>query len=199
METIHTILQLVTQICWIASIDLKDAYYSVKVSSMFQKYLKFFHEENCLNSLHGLMGCPRPRTFTTKILKPPFANLQLLGHIISRCLDGSFLSGKTYDACVKNIIDTIIMLDKLGSVIHPDKSTFLPRQIIVFLGFTINAVDMTVTLTEEKILKIETLILQVLNSEKIAIREGRSCYWLFYLHLTSSQIWCSLLQSARKG
>ena len=58
------------------------------------------------------------------------------------------------------------MLDKLGFVIHPDKSAFLPKQIIVFLGFTINSVDMTVTLTDEKILKIETLILQVLNSEK---------------------------------
>ena len=30
---------------------------------------------------------------------------------------------------------------------------------------------MAVTLTEEKILKIETLILQILNSEKITIRE----------------------------
>ena len=58
------------------------------------------------------------------------------------------------------------MLDKLGFVIHPDKSAFLPRQRIVVLCFTINSVDTTVTLTEEKILKIETLILHVLNSEK---------------------------------
>ena len=63
------------------------------------------------------------------------------------------------------------MLDKLGFVIHPDKSAFLPKQIIVFLGFTINSVDMTVTLTDETILKIKTLILQVLNSEKVTIRE----------------------------
>ena len=116
----------------------------------------------------GLSPCPRK---FTKILKPPFANLRLLGHIISGYLDDSFLQGKTYDACVKNTIDTIIMLDKLGFVIHPDKSTFLSKQIIVFLGFTINSVDMTVTLTDEKILKIKTLILQVLNSEKVTIRE----------------------------
>ena len=59
------------------------------------------------------------------------------------------------------------MLDKLGFIIHPDKSAFLPKQIIVFLGFTINSIDMT----QETILKIKTLILQVLNSEKITIRE----------------------------
>ena len=61
------------------------------------------------------------------------------------------------------------MLDKLGFVLYPDKSAFLPKQIIVFLGFTINSVDMTVTLTDEKILNIKTLILQVLNSQKVAI------------------------------
>ena len=151
--------------------DLKDAYYSVKVSSKFQKYLKFFHEGKLYKFTawpNGLSPCPRK---FTKILKPPFANLRLLGHIIRGYLDDSFLQGKTYDACVKNTIDTIIMLDKLGFVIHPDKSAFLPKQIIVFLGFTVNSVDMTVTLTDEKILKIETLILQVLNSEKVTIRE----------------------------
>ena len=31
MESIHTILELVTPSCWMASIDLKDAYYSVKI------------------------------------------------------------------------------------------------------------------------------------------------------------------------
>ena len=59
------------------------------------------------------------------------------------------------------------MLEKLGFVIHPDESAFPPRQIIVFLGFKTNSVD----ITEEKILKIETLILQVLNLENITTRE----------------------------
>ena len=116
METIHTILQLVTQNCWMSSVDLKDAYYSVKVSSKFQKFLKFFHEGKLYKFTawpNGLSPCPRK---FTKILKPPFANLRLLGHIISGHLDDSFLQGKTYDACVKNTIDTIIMLDKLGQL-----------------------------------------------------------------------------------
>ena len=62
METIHIILQLVTQNCWMSSIDLKDAYYSVKVSSKFQKYLKFFHEGKLFKFTawpNGLFPCPR--------------------------------------------------------------------------------------------------------------------------------------------
>ena len=65
----------------------------------------------------------------------------------------------SYQKCVINIIDSIQMLDKLGLVIHPEKSVFIPQQRIVFLGFVIDSVKITVTLTEDKILKI----LQLLN------------------------------------
>ena len=41
MESINTILNLITKDCFMASIDLKDAYYSVKSSENFQRYLKF--------------------------------------------------------------------------------------------------------------------------------------------------------------
>ena len=38
MESIHTIIELVTPGCWMALIDLKDAYYSVKIQPQSQKY-----------------------------------------------------------------------------------------------------------------------------------------------------------------
>ena len=41
MESINTILNLITKDCFMASIDLKDAYYSVKSSENFQRYLRF--------------------------------------------------------------------------------------------------------------------------------------------------------------
>ena len=47
MDTIHIILKLVTQNCWMVSLDLKDAYYSVKIHFDFLKYLKFTY--------HGLL------------------------------------------------------------------------------------------------------------------------------------------------
>eukprot|EP00794_Sanderia_malayensis_P016482 gene16482-18121_t len=37
MDSIHTALELITEDCWMASIDLKDAYYSVKVLQFTQK------------------------------------------------------------------------------------------------------------------------------------------------------------------
>ena len=43
METIKTVLQNITEGCFLTSFDLKDAYFSVKIHEDYQKYLKFFH------------------------------------------------------------------------------------------------------------------------------------------------------------
>ena len=71
METISTILKLVCPNCYIASVDIKDAYNSVHVDESDQKYLKFIfngqlYQFTCFPN--GL--CSGPRKFT-KLLNPP--------------------------------------------------------------------------------------------------------------------------------
>ena len=41
METIQQVLSMITPNCWMASIDLKDAYCSVRVHPGYQKYLSY--------------------------------------------------------------------------------------------------------------------------------------------------------------
>ena len=41
MESISTVIKLATSNCWMASLNLKDAYYSVKIHLDFQKFLQF--------------------------------------------------------------------------------------------------------------------------------------------------------------
>ena len=41
MDGIKTIINMVTKNCFMATIDLKDAHYSVTISRLFQKFLKF--------------------------------------------------------------------------------------------------------------------------------------------------------------
>ena len=50
------------------------------------------------------------------------------------------------------------MLDRLGLVIHPEKSVFIPHQKIVFFGFVIDSARMIVMLTEDKIHKLKDLL-----------------------------------------
>ena len=42
MEAVHSVANLIHPHCHMTSIDLKDAYYSVKLSEEDSKYLKFY-------------------------------------------------------------------------------------------------------------------------------------------------------------
>jgi hypothetical protein len=107
-----------------ASIDLKDAYYSVRVCANHQKYLKFLwngrvYKFTCLPN--GLAFCPRK---FTKLMKPVFSYLRQQGHESSPYIDDSFLVGNDYNECGSNVIDTVKLLDTLGFVPHPKKSIY---------------------------------------------------------------------------
>ena len=75
METINSILTMITPTCYIAKLDIKNAYYSFPILEEHQKYLNFLfgwklYQFICLPN--GL--CSGPRKFT-KLLKVPLAYL----------------------------------------------------------------------------------------------------------------------------
>ena len=41
MDTLQTVIRMMKANCYMASIDIKDAYYSVPIAETDQKYLKF--------------------------------------------------------------------------------------------------------------------------------------------------------------
>ena len=91
IESIHTVLNLVTPNCWMASLDFKDAYYSVKIHPVFQKNFKFSYNGTLYKYTalpNGLCTCPRK---FTKMMKPPLAFLRQCGHIISGYIDDQYL------------------------------------------------------------------------------------------------------------
>ena len=84
-------------------------------------------------------------------MKPVFASLRERGHLSSGYLDDSLLEGYLYSECKSNIVDTTNLLENLGLYPHEDKSVTKPTQIIQLLGFVLNSIDMTVSLTKGKI------------------------------------------------
>ena len=87
METIMSILKLVTPLTYFTKIDLKDAYYTIPVSPSHQKYLKFANNQDlykftCLPNGY----CHGPRKFT-KVLKPPLSTSRLDNITIATYLD----------------------------------------------------------------------------------------------------------------
>ena len=163
MDSIWNAISLMKPYCYMASVDLKDAYYSVRICSEHQKYLKFswngtLYKFTCFPN--GLALAPRK---FTKLLKPVYSSLRKKGHISSPYIDDSILMGDTFNDCALNVVDTVKVLDNLNFVTHPEKSVLLPTQVIVFLGFLLNSITMTVSLTPEKAEKLKLAVTRLLS------------------------------------
>ena len=171
METLKSALQMIRKGCWFAKIDLKDAFYSVGINSIFRKYLKFewqgqLYAFTCLPN--GLSSASR---IFTKVLKPVFAMLRKMGHSNVAYIDDSFLQSDTYDHCRQNIKDTMNLVDSVGLTVHPEKSVIIPAQCIEFVGFLLNSKEMTVKLASRKVHKLIELARDILEAKDISIRD----------------------------
>ena len=136
----------------------------------------------------------------TKVMSPPFKHLRSKGHLSVKYLDDSLLIEETARISLNNVTDTVNLLRGLGFTIQPDK-VFVPTQKITFLGFIIDSIKMTITLTEERKEKFFDNCSSLLHSNKnITVRElaqttGTLAAFtsvrpgqLFYRHLENSKV-----------
>ena len=170
METIKSVLNLVTPNCYMAKIDIKDACCSIPILPEHQKFLKLslqgkLYIFTCLPK--GL--CSGPRKFT-KLLKPRLVELRLDYVKIPAYIDDLMTLAYSFDICFKNVWKCAKLLGNLGFVFHSEKSIFDPSPEIEYLGFIINLVTMTVRLTTEKTIKIFDLCQEVLLKKSVSIR-----------------------------
>ena len=86
-------------------------------------------------------------------------------------IDDSYLQGDTVHECQTNVTDTCGLFTKLGFIIRPVKSVLRPAQILVFLGFVLNSVSMTVCLPTEKAFRIKEWCSRLIGSATMSIQE----------------------------
>ena len=87
------------QNCYMASVDLRDAYYLVPIDEEYRTFLRFswrgqLFQFTCLPN--GLSCAPR---LYTKILKPVYATIRKEGHLNVGYTDDSYLQGDTIHEC----------------------------------------------------------------------------------------------------
>ena len=137
MESLQNVLELIRPGVYVASIDLKDAFYSVPVHKNHQPYLTFFIEEYlkfvCMPNGYG----PAMQIFT-KISKIPFSIFREKCFLSAVYVDDSYLQGDDYEDCFSNILNTIEILRSLAITIHPGKSKFILTQCISYFGFILS-------------------------------------------------------------
>ncbi len=171
MDTLETILNLVDKGSFMTTIDIKSAYYAVKIHPEHHKYLKFTHR----NIMYQFVCLPNglssgPRVFT-KIMKPVLASLRLLRIILAIYIDDLINMHKSKKVCAIYTNKIIDLLTQLGFTINMAKSSLEPSNIVEFLGFVINSSNMTIQLTNKKKLAISVLTKETLKKDKVTIRQ----------------------------
>ena len=84
---------------------------------------------------------------------------------------GPFLLGYSPEECQANIDDTLSLYQDLGFLPHEVKSVTTPTQVLHHLGFVLNSLDMTVSISVEKHQKLKCAAQRILDSISPTIRE----------------------------
>lgn len=171
MEDLRTAIKLVTPNCFLASVDLKDAYFLIPVHLEHRKYLRFEFQQNCFefNCLpFGLNTCP---LVFTKVMKPVMEHLRLHGWLSTIYLDDILCVDNSFNKCKKNVDETTCLLNNLGFIINYEKSSVEPKNCCKFLGFELDMKLFCVKPPQEKRIKVIRELEKFKSINKCKIRE----------------------------
>ena len=93
MDTLEIAVKMMKPGCFLASIDLKDAYYTVPIFRAHQKYLKFIFNGTLYKHACIANGLSCALKVFSKLLKPVYATLHNQGYLSLGYIDDSYLQG----------------------------------------------------------------------------------------------------------
>ena len=134
METLQSVIPLMLPGLWMASVDLKDAYFHVPIYRGHWKYLRFFINGVAYQfkvAPFGLSSAPR---LFTKLVVIIIAWLRLRGVQLFAYLDDFLIVGSSPEAVLRSLTLTIQALTRAGFIINVKKSDLTPTQDLVYVG-----------------------------------------------------------------
>ena len=160
-------------------------FFTVPLDKSCRHLVRFLWEGNLCEFLCLCFGLePVPRVFT-KILKVPISLLRRLNIRVLIYLDDMLLMSQSIERLLVARDTVIFLLQHLGFVINFKKSVMETLQTIEYLGLVINSIQMTISLTEEKvkgILQECKIIFSMKEIKVLQLTVSRSCI----IHHTSS-------------
>lgn len=174
LEDLRTVLKLISKNSYLCTVDLKDAYFLIKIHEDDRKYLRFQFEDSIYEFNVLPFGLNTAPFVFTKVMKPVVKLLRICGYLSTIYLDDICLIGHDYQTCHENLQQTTKLLISLGFIINHEKSCFNPSQICKFLGYVFDTKNLQVTLPNEKINKIKLEIKKFSTMKSCKIRNFAS-------------------------
>lgn len=174
LEDYRVVQNLLYKNCYMATLDLTDAYFLIPIAESHKKYLRFsfnntLYEFSCL--CFGLNIAPY---LFTKIIKPVVQKLRSKNILSVMYLDDLLIIGETFNECLKNVNYAKDLLKSLGFIINLEKSRTKPSQECKYLGFIFNSEEMSISLPMVKKQNIVNKLNKIKVKHSCKIREFAS-------------------------
>lgn len=163
---------------YFAIVDISKAYRSVPINPKHRKYqgLKWmfgtydrskykWFQDNFL-----CFGCSSSPGIFTRISDAIRRIMLKKGYTVINFIDDFLIIADSYDECLKGQLQLISLLIELGFAISWHK-VIGPTCIIVFLGLTLNSIDMCVSMPGDKVIELKELLSNYLEKKKATKRE----------------------------
>ena len=105
-----------------ASVDLKNAFFTIPINEAYQKYFMFEWLEEIYKFIAMPKGFSDAMHVFTKVSEPVYAYLRQQGNMSVIFADDSYLRDDTKQEFLQNIEATASLLESLGFAIHEGKS-----------------------------------------------------------------------------
>ncbi|XP_036150166.1 uncharacterized protein LOC105830632 [Monomorium pharaonis] len=174
MEDGRTAEKLISNNCYMAKLDLENAYFLIPVNKNSSKYLRFIFQGQYFEFVCLPFGLNVAPLIFTKVMRPVVNQLRKKGLLSIIYLDDILLVASSRQSCTNNVTASIELLEHLGFIINYNKSSLQPSQRVDFLGITYDSRKMTLELPEAKKQKILDLLEKFSSGKSVSIRQWSS-------------------------
>ena len=174
MTTVSLVRQALQLGCFMASIDMKDAYWHVPIHQRFRPYLAFSAGASILQFRVMPFGLNiAPRVFT-KMMRPVHSALALNGIQVLMYLDDWMVFAQTFDECERMVRDTLTIGASMGLLFNLPKSHLSPTTSLQWLGMSWESRAGTVALSVENRRKCRAKLFRAIHSRTMSRRQWGS-------------------------
>ena len=174
MTTVQMVRQTLRQGWFMASVDLKDAYWHVPIAKSFRPYLAFSagqHSYQFRVLPFGLNIAPR---IFTKLLQPLHSKLTSLGVHLLMYLDDWLIMAPSRSQCEEMVQTTLRVGEEMGLLFNLPKSHLTPTTSLQWLGMTWDSATATVALSDDNQLRCSKSLFRALHSRTFSRRQWES-------------------------
>jgi hypothetical protein len=171
MLTFSEVKRALVKGSFMTKVDLKDFFWQVPVHQEDQSRLAFEWRGRKFKFQGLPMGLTSSPRIVTKLFKPVLAELQKRGFKVMIYIDDILIIGSSKEECSRATKETIQLLQELGLRVNFEKSSLVPAQRLVYLGFEIDTADMTIRVPKHKVLNLKSELRKFMRTEQPSARQ----------------------------